>query len=180
MLRRSSLLLSALLLSQACNPVTEEPPAAAPEPVAAAEQKLAVPGFAELHHHMFAEQAFSGGWFHGSHTGTLVSCDGGEPESDHARLRMDISDMLDVCPNSDLLNFNSVPLLKDLFRVGGAVASEAIGMIEGTDGDTGLHLGRKEVTTQWPRWDTIAHQQAWEGWLRKAHQGGLSLVSVSA
>jgi microsomal dipeptidase-like Zn-dependent dipeptidase len=172
-------LLSALTLIQACTPVAEETPAAPSEPAAAVEQELAVPGFAELHHHMFAEQSFSGGWFHGGHTGTLVNCDGGEPESNHARLRMDISHMLDVCPNSGGLNFSSVPLLNDLFRVGGAVASEAIGMIEGTDGDTGLHLGRKEVNTQWPRWDTIAHQQSWEGWLRKAHQGGMSLVTVS-
>nr|WP_233166340.1 hypothetical protein [Archangium sp. Cb G35] len=100
MFRRPLALLSALMLFPACNPVTEEPPAAAPEPVAAAEQKLAVPGFAELHHHMFAEEAFGGGWFHGSHTGTLVSCDGGAPESDHARVRMDLSNMLDLCPNS--------------------------------------------------------------------------------
>ncbi|HYO58841.1 membrane dipeptidase [Archangium sp.] len=179
MFRRPLTLLSALALIQACTPVSEEPPAAPPEPAAAVEQKLAVPGFAELHHHMFAEEAFGGGWFHGGHTGTLVSCDGGEPESDHARLRMDISNMLNICPNSGGLDFSSVPLLKDLFRIGGAVASEAIGMIEGTDGDTGLHLGRKEVNTQWPRWDTIAHQQSWEGWLRKAHQGGMSLVTVS-
>jgi microsomal dipeptidase-like Zn-dependent dipeptidase len=180
MLRRSLALLSTLTWVQACNPVVEEPPVTPPAPAAAVvEQQLAVPGFAELHHHMFAEQAFSGGWFHGGHTGTLVSCDGGEPESDHARLRMDISDMLDVCPNSGMLDFSSVPLLNDLFRIGGAVASEAIGSIEGTEGDTGLHLGRMEVNTKWPRWDTIAHQQSWEGWLRKAHQGGMSLVTVS-
>ncbi|HSP78447.1 MAG TPA: membrane dipeptidase [Myxococcaceae bacterium] len=179
MFRRPLVLLSALSLIQACTPVTEEPPAPPPEPAAAVEQPLAVPGFAELHHHMFAEQAFSGGWFHGSHTGSLVSCDGGMPESDHARVRMDLSNMLDVCPNSGLLDFTSVPLLEELFSIGGSVASEAIGMIEGTDGDTGLHLGRMEVHTQWPRWDTIAHQQAWEGWLRQAHQGGMSLVTVS-
>ena len=83
MFRRPLTLLSALALIQACTPVSEEPPAAPPEPAAAVEQKLAVPGFAELHHHMFAEEAFGGGWFHGGHTGTLVSCDGGEPESDH-------------------------------------------------------------------------------------------------
>ncbi|MFE8595636.1 membrane dipeptidase [Archangium violaceum] len=179
MFRRPLALLSALMLFPACNPVTEEPPAAAPEPVAAAEQKLAVPGFAELHHHMFAEEAFGGGWFHGSHTGSLVSCDGGAPESDHARVRMDLSNMLNLCPNAGSVNLGGVPMLSALFGVGGAVASEFIGKIEGTEGDTGLHLGRKELNTQWPRWDTIAHQQAWEGWLRQAHQGGLSLVTVS-
>ncbi|HZH15298.1 MAG TPA: membrane dipeptidase [Archangium sp.] len=178
MFRHSLSLLSALSLLQACTPVAEEPLAPALEP-AAVEQKAVVPGFAELHHHMFAEEAFGGGWFHGSHTGTLVNCDGGEPESDHARVRMDLSNMLKLCPNHANVDLSNVPLLKEMFSIGGAVASEAIGMVEGTDGDTGLHLGRKEVNTQWPRWDTIAHQQSWEGWLRKAHQGGLSLVTVS-
>jgi microsomal dipeptidase-like Zn-dependent dipeptidase len=32
----------------------------------------------------------------------------------------------------------------------------------------------------WPRWDTIAHQQVWEGFLKDAHQKGLSLIIVSA
>jgi hypothetical protein len=44
MTRRPLALLSALMLSPACNPVTEEPPAAAPEPVAAAEQRFACTG----------------------------------------------------------------------------------------------------------------------------------------
>ncbi|MET0403474.1 MAG: membrane dipeptidase, partial [Cystobacter sp.] len=143
------------------------------------QQPLTVPGFAELHHHMFAEEAFGGGWFHGSHTGTLTSCDGGLPESDHARVRMDLSNLLNLCPNSGAVDLSGVPLLSALFGVGGAVASEYLGKIEGTEGDTGLHLGRRNVHTQWPRWDTIAHQQSWEGWLRQAHQGGMSLVTVS-
>ncbi|WP_257454923.1 membrane dipeptidase [Archangium lipolyticum] len=179
MSRRPLALLSAVLLSQACNPVTEESPAPAPEAATAVEQPLAVAGFAELHHHMFAEEAFGGGWFHGSHTGTLVSCDGGEPESDHARVRMDLSNLLNVCPNAGGVDLSSTPVLAQLFGIGGAVGSEFIGKIEGTEGDTGLHLGRKQVPTQWPRWDTIAHQQAWEGWLKQAKDGGLSLVTVS-
>ncbi|WNG14748.1 peptidase M19 [Cystobacter fuscus] len=179
MSRHPLTLLSSLLLLQACNPVMESPEEP-PEPVAApAQQPLAAPGFAELHHHMFAEEAFGGGWFHGSYTGTLASCDGGEPESDHARVRMDLSNMLNLCPNSGSVDLSGVPLLSSLFGVGGAAASEFIGKIEGTEGDTGLHLGRKNVNTQWPRWDTIAHQQAWEGWLKQAHTGGLSLVTVS-
>jgi hypothetical protein len=63
-----------LALSQGCNPVMEDE-----APTGEAEQPLAAPGFAELHHHMFAEEAFCGGWFHGNHTGTLASCDGGMP-----------------------------------------------------------------------------------------------------
>jgi len=177
--RRPLALLSMLALMQGCNPVDETQPDALVEDPATVEQKVAVSGFAELHHHMFAEEAFSGGWFHGSHTGTMVSCDGGAPESDHARVRMDLSNMLNLCPNSGALDLSGVPVLNSMFGVGGAVASEFIGKIEGTEGDTGLHLGRKQVNTQWPRWDTIAHQQAFEGSLRQAHLGGLSIVTVS-
>jgi microsomal dipeptidase-like Zn-dependent dipeptidase len=175
-------LVSVLALSQGCNPVMEDEQEARAEleaPAAAVAQPLAAPGFAELHHHMFAEEAFSGGWFHGSHTGTLTSCDGGMPESDHARVRMDLSNMLNLCPNSGSVDLSTVPLLSAFFGVGGAVASEFIGKIEGTEGDTGLHLGRTDVNTQWPRWDTIAHQQSWEGSLQKAYQGGMSLVTIS-
>ena len=169
------------VLSLGCGPVTEEPEelSAGEAPTGEVAQPLAAPGFAELHHHMFAEEAFGGGWFHGSYTGTLASCDGGMPESDHARVRMDLSNMLNLCPNAGSVNLSGVPLLSAFFGIGGAAASEFIGKIEGTEGDTGLHLGRSDVNTQWPRWDTIAHQQAWEGWLQKAHDGGMSLVMVS-
>ncbi|KFE72044.1 membrane dipeptidase [Hyalangium minutum] len=174
---RSGLLSLGLTLAvlQGCGPTEEEVPV---EP-AKVQQGLGVPGFAELHHHMFAEQAFGGGWFHGSYTGTLNRCDGGMPESSHARVRMDLSNLLNLCPNSGGVDLRANPLLAALFGVGGAVGSEFIAKMEGTQGDTGLHLGRRDVPTQWPRWDTIAHQQAWEGWLRKAKDGGLSLVMVS-
>ncbi|WP_228557418.1 membrane dipeptidase [Myxococcus sp. AB025B] len=173
-----ALLPLSLCLGLACGPVQEEAPSEAPA-TESESQPLAAPGFAELHHHMFAEEAFGGGWFHGSHTGSLTSCDGGLPESDHARVRMDLSNLLNLCPNSGGINLGGNPLLAALFGLGGAVGSEFIGKIEGTEGDTGIHLGRMSVNTQWPRWDTIAHQQSWEGWLRQAHQGGMSLVMVS-
>ena len=166
----------ALVLAGGCSPVVEE--AEAPPETAATGQAVGT-GFAELHHHMFAEEAFGGGWFHGSHTGTHVRCDGGWPESDHARVRMDLSGMLNLCPNAGGLDLSTNPLLSAFFGIGGAVGSEFIGKMEGTQGDTGLHDGRRNPGTEWPRWDTIAHQQAWEGWLRQAHQGGLSLVVVS-
>ncbi|QSQ27537.1 membrane dipeptidase [Pyxidicoccus parkwayensis] len=179
--RRAVLAALSFTLGLGCGPVEEEVslPAAAPAPVAEVHQGLAVPGFAELHHHMFAEEAFGGGWFHGSHLGTLASCDGGLPESDHARVRMDLSNMLNLCPNSGSVDLSGVPILSAFFGIGGAVASEYIGKIEGTEGDTGIHLGRATVNTQWPRWDTIAHQQSWGGWLKQAKDGGMSLVMVS-
>ncbi|WNG29749.1 peptidase M19 [Cystobacter fuscus] len=166
----------ALTLAQGCGPVAPEPEF---EPAATASRGLGVSGFAELHHHMFAEEAFGGGWFHGGHTGDLTRCDGGWPESDHARVRMDLSNLLNLCPNSGGVDLSGVPVLSQLFSVAGAVGSEFIGKIEGTEGDTGLHDGRRDVGTEWPRWDTIAHQQAWEGWLKQAHERGMSLVTVS-
>jgi microsomal dipeptidase-like Zn-dependent dipeptidase len=166
----------ALTLAQGCGPVAMEPEV---EPAATASRGLGVSGFAELHHHMFAEEAFGGGWFHGEHTGALTRCDGGWPESDHARVRMDLSNLLNLCPNSSSVDLSGAPLLAQIFGVGGAAASEFIGKIEGTEGDTGLHDGRRDVGTEWPRWDTIAHQQSWEGWLKQAHERGMSLVTVS-
>lgn len=151
-----------------------------PNLVGSTSSAVTVTGFAELHHHMFAEEAFGGGWFHGKHVGTLDRCDGGLPESSHARVRQDLSSLLNICPNAGGVDLSQVPILSDLFGIAGAVGSEFIAKIEGTQGDTGLHLGRREVRTEWPRWDTIAHQQAWEGWLQQAFNGGLRLVVVSA
>lgn len=148
-------------------------------------------GYADLHLHMMAEEAFGGGWFHGSHRGAqelaLASCDGGFP-GDHARLRADLSQQLGTCEEADPpVNLTAlagaVPFLNLLLNLGGAPASEFIGAIEGTGGDTGLHQGRKSGFSDfagWPRWDTIAHQQSWEGWLAQAHADGLRVVVMSA
>ena len=139
-----------------------------------------MPGFAELHHHMFAEEAFGGGWFHGSYTGTLTSCDGGMPESDHARVRMDLSNLLNLCPNSGGVDLSGVPA-----AVGAASALAArwprssSGRSRARRATRACTWAGARCTSEWPRWDTIAHQQSWEGWLRKAHDGGMSLVMVS-
>nr|AYM54096.1 sphingolipid ceramide N-deacylase [Byssovorax cruenta] len=173
-------LLLLLALSSGCG---AEDPLYVAEPVAQDRAAASTPvvGFAELHDHMMAEEAFGGGWFHGNHTGPLDDCDGGLPPSDHARVRQDLSSLLSLCPDSGSLDLSSVPLLKALFWAGGgAVGSELIGQIEGTQGDTGVHLGRSEFGPDWPRWDTIAHQQVWEGWLQSAHTRGLNLMVVSA
>jgi microsomal dipeptidase-like Zn-dependent dipeptidase len=192
--KNASALLLALALTPGCNKVKDPPlgpdsmvpdsmvpgsmkPAPDQDP---ASQPPPVVGFAEIHHHMMAEEAFGGGWFHGSHTGELHDCDGGFPPSDHARVRQDLSSLLSLCPDSLNLDLSGVPLLQELFWASGAVGSELIGKIEGTEGDTGVHLGRSTFNAEWPRWDTIAHQQAWEGWMQDAHNRGLNLVVVSA
>lgn len=53
-----------------------------------------VPGFADLHLHMMAEEAFGGRWLHGRYNEALTSCDGGVPPSDHARLKQDLHSIL--------------------------------------------------------------------------------------
>ncbi|WP_044242877.1 membrane dipeptidase [Chondromyces apiculatus] len=192
-----SLSIASLLLAFAMSPLgcgvdPDAPPDAAeeglderePDSEAVGEADLAagtaVTGFAELHHHMMAEEAFGGGWFHGSHTGSLTDCDGGMPPSDHARVKQDLGNLLDLCPDNASVDLSGVPLLNQMFWVGGAAASEVIGQTDGTEGDTGLHLGRTHAITDWPRWDTLAHQQSWEGWMRSAHDRGMNLVVVSA
>jgi hypothetical protein len=109
----------------------------------AAPKPPAVKGFADLHVHMMAEEAFGGAWMHGSHTGALADCDGGLPPSNHARLKQNLSSMLNHCPNVSTIQWVASPALQAIFSVGGAGASEFIGKIEGTQGDTGVHLGRR-------------------------------------
>ncbi|MBU2514362.1 dipeptidase [bacterium] len=116
-----------------------------------------VTGFADIHIHQMAEFAYAGAWFHGSHKGpesvALKKCSGGSLlGGDHAR------------------------------TVAGPL-NELLGSVPGTDGDTGWHFYKRygyPKYTGWPRWDTIAHQQVWEGHLKQAHDNGLSLYIMSA
>ncbi|MCA9714427.1 MAG: membrane dipeptidase [Myxococcales bacterium] len=144
-------------------------------------------GVADLHLHMFAENAFGGGWMHGTARGApevaLAPCDGGDP-GDHAWLRDDLAPLLGTCPDITLEELSlQVPLIAGIVLGGGALVSEEIGAIPGTKGDTGVHADRTSgwpSLASWPRWDTIAHQQSWEGHLKAAYDGGLRLEVVSA
>lgn len=145
-------------------------------------------GVADLHLHMFAEEAFGGGWFHGSHAGpgetALAPCDGGDP-GDHARLRDDLAPLLGTCEGMTVDELGKlVPIVAVIAAPGGGqVVSEFVSSIPGSDGDTGKHLDRTAGwpgLEGWPRWDVIAHQQAWEEQLHAAYQAGLRLEVVSA
>ncbi len=122
-----------------------------------AEEVAEVSGFADIHLHQMAEFAFAGAWLHGNHNGTeneaLKKCSGGDIfGGDHARTAL-------------------------------GPINELLGQVPGTDGDTGWHFGKKygyPEYTGWPRWDTIAHQQVWEGHLKKAHEDGLNVYFMSA
>lgn len=144
-------------------------------------------GVADLHLHMFAEEAFGGGWLHGSAVGdptiALALCDGGEP-GDHGRLRDDIEALIATCDPAVVADASAqVPLLAVLLSIGGEQVSELLGQVPGADGDTGKHVDRTRGWPEqdgWPRWDVIAHQQAWEGWLRQAYDDGLRVEVISA
>lgn len=152
------------------------------------EGPATVVGFADLHNHPFAEAAHGGGWLYGSHAGpmevALAACDGGVP-GDHARVRSDLGVLFDECEDSGVdlgVLADTIPILNLVLLVGGTPLSEFIGQIEGTEGDTGLHLGRTDGAPGfegWPRWDVIAHQQTWEGWIEQSWQDGLRLTVFS-
>jgi microsomal dipeptidase-like Zn-dependent dipeptidase len=143
--------------------------------------KPKLPGFADLHLLMMAEEAFGGGWTHGKYDGLGAThdCDGGLPPSDHARVKQDLSGLLAACPSSAVLNAASGGLLGALFSVGGIGGSEEIATVEGTKGDTGLHLTRAKYGEGWPRWDTIAHHQAAAKDLKRAYLNGESVVVLN-
>ncbi|MBL8976231.1 MAG: membrane dipeptidase [Myxococcales bacterium] len=145
-------------------------------------------GIADLHLHMFAEEAFGGGWFHGSHQGpgeqALAPCDGGEP-GDHARLQAELAPLLGSCKDTTLAELGAlVPLVSVIAADGGGeVVSEYISTIPGSTGDTGKHEDRSHGWPDlagWPRWDVIAHQQVWEAQLHAAYEAGLRVEVVSA
>lgn len=127
---------------------------------AAPNQPMPVRGYADIHNHMFAELAYGGAWYHGSAVGpeeiALAACD------------------VDV----DLLG-----LFEKHGRTKIPFVNRLITDIRGGHADSGRHEGRRDgypTYEGWPRWDTMSHQQVWEGWLKSAHEKGLSLVVISA
>lgn len=144
-------------------------------------------GVADLHLHMFAEDAFGGGWFHGNAVGmpevALAPCDGGEP-GDHAWLREEIEPLLGQCTDLTVEELAvQVPIVGQLILGGGGLVTEFIATIPGTTGDTGEHADRTTGWPElegWPKWDSIAHQQSWEGHVKQAYDDGLRVEVVSA
>lgn len=187
----STLALLGLFAATACNDSDASAEEAAAEgggkSDAPGDDKEALAGVADIHLHMFAEDAFGGGWMHGSHDGTaeeaMPDCDGG---IDHGRLVDDLTPLLtegSACA-ADLPELaQRVPLVGAMVQFGGGFISEEMGKLPGTDGDTGLHEDRTggfPTFTGFPRWDTIAHHTAWEGHLRTAYEAGLRVEVVSA
>jgi microsomal dipeptidase-like Zn-dependent dipeptidase len=136
-------------------------------------QAQPVSGYADLHSHLASHLGFGGGWFWGTVEGpssiAVHRCDG------------------------NLLKSHGATIFP--------VVSELVGRGHGSNGDTGWHLFKrngddtrkcryflgipipgtcpKPDFEDWPRWDSLAHQQMWHGWLRQAHEGGLRIMVVS-
>jgi microsomal dipeptidase-like Zn-dependent dipeptidase len=118
-----------------------------------------VPGFADLHVHLFAEHAFGGAWLHGTVEG-------------------EISKALASCDS----RFDPLSILGDHARVKIPIVSRFIAKTLGSSGDTGEHREKSSGYPDfegWPRWDTIAHQQVHASKLKEAHDAGLNLMVVS-
>lgn len=144
-------------------------------------------GVADLHLHMFAEEAFGGGWLHGTVNGDEKSamgpCDGGEP-GDHAQIQEELAPLIPECRDMTIEELQTlVPLIATIVNGGGQVMGEFIANIPGSSGDTGEHEDRTGGFPEysgWPRWDAIAHQQVWHQYLRDAYDQGLRIEVISA
>jgi microsomal dipeptidase-like Zn-dependent dipeptidase len=128
----------------------------------------AVDGYVDLHSHLTAEQSFGGGWYWGTINGPMETA-------------------VQRCDGNFLTHSHAATLFP--------IVSEFIG------DDTGWHLFKRrgydrrrckrfifvnipgtcpqEHFEQWPKWNAIAHQQMWRGWLQQAHNGGLQVMVVS-
>lgn len=142
------------------------------------------PGSADVHHHLFDEDAFGARWRHGTVGGLPHTCDGtGFSSSPHGRVATlaPVLGDLAVCPpvTQLLATAPGALLASGLVGLGPPAFSELIGKIEGSGGDTGFHLKRRVPGSGWPRWDVLVHQRGQRDGLFKAHQDGLRLVVVT-
>ena len=113
-------------------------------------------GFADLHVHQAADLAAAGNYYWGSHTGKA-------------------NEALPACHNldpSDLLRAFSGQESKDLHALPFSMQSPTLGNLRHGQGHPGFR--------SWPHFTDIAHQQVHADWLKRAHEGGLNLIVVSA
>ena len=128
-----------------------------------------VHGFVDLHSHLMAEHSFGGGWYSGRAEGPMHSaverCDGNVLGSTHAAVRIPAVATF----------FNEDTGWHPFTRRGYDTrrCQKAFGFINipGTC--------PQEHFENWPKWNSLAHQQMWQGWLQQAHQGGLRIMVAS-
>lgn len=142
-------------------------------------------GSADVHHHLFDEDAFGARWRNGTVSGLPHTCDGhgfGLPSHGRIATLLPVLGDLAGCPSA-LATLQTAPgalaATALASAVGPAAFSELIGKIEGSGGDTGLHLKRRSPGSGWPRWDALVHQRGQANGLLKAHLDGLQLIVVA-
>ncbi len=145
---------------------------------------LELRGAADVHHHLFDEQAYGGRWRNGTVAAPLHTCDGSGYFPPHGRVTtlLPVLAELATCPQISGL-IATVPDTLVAFglvaALGPPVFSELLAKIPGSGGDTGFHLKRRSPGSGWPRWDVIAHQRGQRNTVLKAHQAGLNLLVVT-
>jgi len=189
--RRPFRLLASLSLASISFAACQTSPGSDAQNVVEEPEPQALRGVADFHLHMFAEEAFGGGWFHGEHEGhghdlPFAECDGGQ---DHGRLSEDLQSLLltqAVCGpqavgqlaaelDETLPDDQKGPFLA-LMGLPGSQVAQGLGMVPGLrEPDTGAHR-----PLDGPKWNTIAHHQAWGTYLHDAYEAGLRLQVVSA
>lgn len=132
-----------------------------------------VDGYVDPHNHVMSEFAFGGGWLWGSVFGNqsvaLASCDGGD---NHGRALLS-QIPFQQCPT----NLSSVAFALALF------IDIYFPHLVQLGADSGIHPTKTSGYpnySDWPRWDTITHQQVWRGWLQDAFNQGVKIVVLSA
>ncbi len=150
-----------------------------------------VQGYVDLHSHLMAEHAYGGSFLWGSASGdeetAVHRCDGNfrQPGWPAPPVPYDIG--------NGSHGATKYPVVSELIN------SEGYNPF---DSDTGWHLRKrngydtrkcvkvwgfikvpgtcpKKNYTGWPRWNSIAHQQMWHGWLKQSRDQGLKLMMVS-
>ena len=150
-----------------------------------------VRGFVDLHSHLTGEDAFGGSWYwgkiEGSATDAVPMCDGGNPfwqDDTHADLRFPFNlfgSLIgeDVEGHSDI-TYGAHPgaqwftITVTILDLGFTSLEIEIGpnIVPGT-------APTEDDFNDWPHANAIAHQQMWEGWIRRAYDGGMRVLVAS-
>jgi microsomal dipeptidase-like Zn-dependent dipeptidase len=123
-------------------------------------------GFADLHNHMMSHLAFGG---------TLI---GGKPFAPDVFREPDaLRSAIPGCAAEHGVNPASLLPLIPNSTCGDIIGNAASGL--GFLGFLGCH-GTKGYPTfeDWPRWNSVTHQQNYYKWLERAYQGGLRLLVI--
>ena len=153
-----------------------------------------IKGFADLHNHQFANQAFGGKAFVGAAFGpieqALPHCDYGPGDFLHPNWVHGPGGERDILGN--LRGLMTRGLRDESGAAIGAVIGGLLGLglggvgigvgagLGAAIGGGGHLVGGNPEFDGWPRWNNLTHQSVYQDWLFRALQGGLKLLVVFA